>query len=222
MKALNIVAFAVAVAAASPVQAQSVDATIDRAVAAWAKVKSLRGNFEQIVTNPITGSSATARGKYVQEKPNRLSIRFSDPLTDAIVSDGKAIWIYLPSSTPGAVVKRPATDRSAVPIDPTGQFLDAPRSRYDITAAGTRTVDGHAAHGLQLVAKKGAAAPVAKAIVWVDDDDSLIREFEATEASGVVRHVKLTSVELNAPVEASMFSFTPPKGVKIVDQTKPN
>jgi outer membrane lipoprotein carrier protein len=224
MKTLSLVAFVTVLAAAptrGTVHAQSVDATIDRAVAAWAKVKTVRGNFEQIVSNPITASSATAKGKYVQEKPNRLSIRFSDPLTDAIVSDGKAIWIYLPSSTPGAVVKRPATDRSAVPIDPTSQFLDSPRSRYDITAAGTKVVDGHPAHGLQLVAKKGAGAPVAKAIVWVDDDDSLIREFEATEASGVVRHVKLTSVELNVPVETGVFSFTPPRGVKIVDQTKP-
>jgi outer membrane lipoprotein carrier protein len=137
------------------------------------------------------------------------------------VSDGKALWVYLPSSTPGAVVKRPATDRSAVPIDPTSQFLDAPRSRYDITPAGTKIVDGHPAHALQLVAKKGVSAPVAKAIVWVDDDDSLIREFQATDANGVVRHVKLTSIELNVPIDASAFSFTPPKGVKIVDQTKP-
>ena len=31
--------------------AQSVDATIDRAVAAWGKVKTVRGTFEQTVTN---------------------------------------------------------------------------------------------------------------------------------------------------------------------------
>jgi outer membrane lipoprotein carrier protein len=217
----HIVALGAMIVLATPVQAQNVDATIDRAVAAWSKVKTLRGSFEQVVTNPLTGSSATAKGKYVQEKPNRLSIRFSDPLSDAIVSDGKALWVYLPSSTPGAVVKRPAADRSSVPIDPTSQFLDAPRSRYDITPAGTKVVDGHPAHALQLVAKKGVSAPVAKAIVWVDDDDSLIREFEATDANGVVRHVKLTSIELNVPIDASAFSFTPPKGVKIVDQTKP-
>jgi outer membrane lipoprotein carrier protein len=219
MRAFGVVALALSVAAV-PVRAQSVDATIDRAVAAWAKVKSVRGSFEQTVTNPITGSSATAKGKYAQEKPNRLSIRFSDPLTDAIVSDGKALWVYLPSSTPGAVVKRPAADRSAVPIDPTSQFLDAPKSRFDISAAGTKTVDGHPSRGLLLVAKKGGNAPVAKATVWVSDDDSLIREFEATEHGGVVRHVKLTSLELNVPVDASVFTFTPPKGVKIVDQSK--
>ena len=205
---------------AAPLPAQSVDATIDRAVAAWARVKTVRGTFEQTVTNSLTGGSATARGKYAQEKPNRLSIRFSDPATDAIVSDGKVLWVYLPNSAPGQVIKRPATDRAAVPIDLTGQFLDAPKSKYDISAAGARTVDGHAAHGLSLTPKKGTQGTFTRATVWVDDDDSLIREFESTEASGVTRHIRLTSLETNMPVDASLFSFTPPKGTRIVDQSK--
>jgi len=87
-------------ALAAPAGAQSVDATIDRAVAAWAKVKTVRGNFEQTVSNQLTGGTANAKGKFVQEKPNRLAIRFSDPSSDAIVADGKVVWVYLPSSTP--------------------------------------------------------------------------------------------------------------------------
>jgi outer membrane lipoprotein carrier protein len=201
--------------------AQSVDATIDRAVAAWAKVTTVRGTFEQTVSNSLTGSSASARGDYVQERPNRLAIRFTGPDSGAIVSDGKAVWVFLPSSAPGQVVKRPATDRSASPIDLTGQFLDAPRTKYDISAAAPRTVDGHATHGLTLIPKKGATAPFSKATVWVDDDDSLIREFEETEPSGVTRHVHITSIQTNAPVDRGAFSFTIPKGVRVVDQTKP-
>lgn len=200
--------------------AQSVDATIDRAVAAWAKVTTVRGTFDQTVSNSLTGSSATARGDYTQERPNRLAIRFTAPDSGAIVSDGKAVWVYLPSSAPGQVVKRPATDRSATPIDLTGQFLDAPRTKYDISAAGTRIVDGHTTRGLLLVPKKGATAPFSKATVWVDDDDSLIREFEETEPSGVTRHVHITSIQTNVPVDRGAFVFAIPKGVKVVDQTK--
>ena len=96
--------------------AQATD-PIDRAVAAWAKVKTVKGTFEQTVTNSITGTSATSRGEYVQERPNRLAIRFTQPDGGAIVADGKVLWVYLPSSSPGQVVKRPATDRRAVPID---------------------------------------------------------------------------------------------------------
>jgi outer membrane lipoprotein carrier protein len=205
--------------AAGTARAQSVTSTIDRATAAWAKVKTVRGTFDQTVTNPLVGSSASARGDYAQERPNRLAIRFHAPMSDAIVADGKAVWIYLPSSAPGQVIKRSAADRASVPIDLTGQFLDSPRERYDIAAAGTRTVDGHAAHALTLVPKTNRPAPFTTATVWIDDDDSLIREFEETENSGVVRYVHLTSVETNVVVDRAAFTFVAPAGVKIVDQT---
>ncbi|HXT18428.1 MAG TPA: outer membrane lipoprotein carrier protein LolA [Gemmatimonadaceae bacterium] len=209
--------------AASPVcaqSAQSVDGILDRAVGAWAKVHTVRGAFEQTVTNPLTGSSATARGDFSQERPNRLAIRFSRPDSGAIVADGKYLWVYLPSTAPGQVIKRAATDRGSVPIDVTGQFLDAPKSKYDITAAGTRTVSGHPAHGLALVAKQGASSPVLRATVWVDDDDSFIREFESTEQSGITRHVRLTTLEVNEPVAREAFVFSVPKGARVIDQTK--
>lgn len=204
---------------AASAHAQTADAIVDRAVAAWAKVKTARGSFEQTVSNPLTTSTATARGTFVQDRPNRIAIRFSDPASDAIVSDGKAVWIYLPSSSPGRVIKRAATD-GAVPIDLTGQFLESPHARYDITSAGTATANGHPAHVLKLVAKKGANAPVTKATIWVDDDDSLIREFESTENSGVTRHIRITDLAVNTPVAREAFAFSVPAGVTVVDQTK--
>lgn len=217
------IALAALAAAAAPLTAPLSAQTdpIDRAVTAWAKVKTVKGTFEQTVSNSLTGTSASSRGEYVQERPNRLAIRFQQPDGGAIVSDGKILWVYLPSSTPGQVIKRTATDRSAVPIDFTGQFLESPKSKYDITPAGTKTVDGHAAHGFKVIPKPGTSSAFTTASVWVDDDDSLIREFEGTESSGVTRHIKITALELNPAVERSAFTFTPPSGVKVVDQTKP-
>ena len=203
------------------IRAQTVDATVNRAVAAWERVKAVSGSFEQTVTNSLTGTSATSRGDYIQERPNRLAIRFAAPMTDAIIADGQVVWIYLPSSNPGQVFKRPATDRSALPIDPTGQFLESPRTKYDITGAGARAVDGRASHGLVLVPKSGVTAPFTKATVWVSDDDALVREFEFVESNGVTRKIRITKIELNPPVYRSSFAFTVPKGVKVVDQTKP-
>jgi len=204
-------------ATSAHMQAQATE-PVDRAVAAWAKVRTVRGTFEQTVSNPLVDSKATTHGEYAQERPNRLSIRFSAPQTDAIVSDGQVLWVYLPSSAPGQVIKRPATDRASVPIDLTGQFLDAPRAKYTIAPVGTKTVDGHATHAFTLTPKPGTSATFTKATVWIDDDDSLIREFESTEASGVVRHVHLTSVQVNAPVDRATFTFKIPKGAKVVDQ----
>ena len=219
---LGVAAAVAAAVATAPLRAQTAaDAPIDRAVAAWAEVRTVKGTFEQTVSNSLTGTSATARGEYVQERPNRLAIRFLQPASDAIVADGKFVWLYLPTSAPGQVIKRSATDRASLPIDLTGQFLDAPRARYDITPLGPRAAAGRPAHGFELVAKKGAPAPFTRATVWVDDEDSFVRDFEETEPSGVTRHIVLTSFEPNVPVNRAAFTFTVPKGVKVVDQTHP-
>ena len=100
--------------AASTLSGQSSDQVLDHAVKSWAKVKTARATFEQTVTNALTGSSATARGDFQQQRPHRLAIRFTDPAGDRIVADGASVWVYLPSSAPGQVVKRSASDATAI------------------------------------------------------------------------------------------------------------
>lgn len=206
------------VAGAVSAGAQSVDVTLDRAVDAWSKVRTARATFEQTLTNSLTGSSANARGEFQEQRPNKLAIRFTDPDGGRIVSDGAFVWVYLPSSTPGQVIKRRATDANAISIDITGEFLDNPRAKYDVTAGGTGTIAGHAAHELQLVPKTGHQTSFDRARVWVDDDDGFIRQFEVVEPSGLTRRIRITSLEVNAPVDRAAFSFTPPPGVRIVER----
>jgi outer membrane lipoprotein carrier protein len=220
--ALGIAARVLGAQSTDPSTALGTGATIDRAVSAWKSVRTTRGTFEQTVSNTLTGGTAKARGEFQQERPNKLAIRFTDPAGDAIVADGRAVWIYLPSSSPGQVVKRPATDRSAVPIDFTAQFLEAPRAKYDVSDGGAQSVEGRATHVLHLVPKKGSSSPFTHATVWVDDQDGLIRQFEVVETTGVTRRIHLTALKTNAPVDASAFSFSVPKGVKVVDQSSPS
>lgn len=198
--------------------AQSPEATLDRAANAWSKMKSARASFEQTLTNSLTGSSATAQGEFQEQRPNKLSIRFTDPAGDRIVSDGSWVWVYLPSSAAGQVIKRRATDESALPIDITGEFLDNPRSKYDVSAAGAGSVEGHAAHELVLVPKAGRSAPFQRARVWVDDDDGLVRQFEVSDANGLTRRIRITSLDVNVPVDRAAFTFTVPPGVRVVER----
>ena len=206
------------VAIAPGLTAQTTDQVLDHAVTTWAKVKTARASFEQTVTNVLTGSTANARGEFQEQRPHRLSIRFTEPSGDRIVLDGQSVWIYLPSSAPGQVVKRSMTDASAVPLDITGEFLTDPRAKYDVTGGGSGTIAGHAARQLTLVPKSGTQAPFTKATIWVDDDDGLIRQFEVVESSGVTRRLRITSLELNVPVDRGAFTFTPPQGVRVLER----
>ena len=198
--------------------AQSTDPAIDRATAAWAKVKTARGSFDQTVTNALTGSSATAHGEFKQQRPNKLAIRFTEPAGDRIVADGKSVWIYLPSSAPGQVLKRAASDEGAAPIDLTGQFLDGATTKYDIVPGGSQSIGGRAAKQVTLTPKATSTVPFSKATVWVDDQDALIRQFEVVEPNGLTRRVRITTLDVNVPVDRDAFNFRVPQGARVVER----
>ena len=102
---------AMALPADAPLSAQSVadaEAAYARVMKSWSTTRTLQANFDQTITNPILGRTVASRGVFVQERPNRVSITFTEPAGDRIVGDGKSLWVYLPSSTPGQVLKLPA------------------------------------------------------------------------------------------------------------------
>ncbi len=205
----------IAFSSAAP-RIEPVDSVMARAVAVWSKVKTLRATFEQTITNPITGSAMLSRGELQQRKPNRLAITFSEPAGDRIIADGAHVWLYLPSSTPGQVIRMTTAQAGASNTDLIGQFLDTPRSRYEITDAGDEQVSGRATRALVLVAKPGQSLPFIRAKVWIDAKDSFIRQFESTDRNGVSRKVRLLTMTPNAAVDSAAFRFRVPSGVRVV------
>lgn len=216
MKKLSyFIALALAVA---PIvaQAQNPQDILDRAASAYARLTSMRADFRQTLTNPLTGSTETTTGVIMRQKPNLLTISFTSG--DRVTADGRTLWAYLPSSAPGQVMKMPYTDGNAGNVDPADQFLDSPRTRYNVTSAGTAVVAGHKTHAVNLIPKHQNSA-FTRGKVWIDDADYSIRQFEVENANGLTRKVVITSFTANPALERGAFRFVVPKGAKIVDKS---
>src|SRR5215210_1806385 len=137
MRTLMVSALAATLVTTAPPRTQGgAEAAIDKAVAAYGKVKTARATFEQTLTNPLTGTTVISRGELQQKQPGRLSVRFTDPKGDVIVADGRAVWIYLPSTNPGQVIKMSRGQGDAGFVDPAAAFLSAPRDKYTLADAG--------------------------------------------------------------------------------------
>jgi outer membrane lipoprotein carrier protein len=196
-------------------RAQSADAIIDRAAAAYARLNSMRAEFRQTLTNTLTGNTQTTSGVILRRKPNLLSINFESG--DRVAADGSTLWFYLPSSAPGQVIRMPYSGENTSAVDPADQFLNSPRTRFTVSSAGTAALGGRATHAITLVPKRSNPA-FTTAKVWIDDDDSSIRQFDLETANGLKRHVVITSFTPNPDLSRASFRFSIPKGVKIVDQ----
>jgi len=197
-------------------QASPADQAIDAAVAAYADIRTARATFEQTIQNPLLGRSLSSRGSFEQQRPDRFVFRFTEPKGDVIVSDGKFVWVYLPSSEPGQVIRQPVGKGPGGSLDLIGEFFSNPRSRYAVADGGPATIDGRVLRIVTLTPKSGEAAFV-RARVWIDPTDGSLAQFEAEEPSGVTRLVRITSFTKNVAVAPNAFTFQVPKGVRVVD-----
>ena len=202
---------------ATSLVAQRPDATLQRAVSAYSSAETISARFDQTVTNPLTDRTLSTSGELMRRRPNLLSISFSGTDPDRIVADGSNLWVYLPSSAPGQVIKLPsAAAQSGMMVDPMGQILSAPAGSYVITDAGTAVITGRATHAITLVPRSRAAL-FTKATLWIDDADGLVRQLESTEPSGLVRKVTVTRFRTNVAIPRSAFQFTPPANTRVID-----
>jgi outer membrane lipoprotein carrier protein len=182
------------------------------------QARTVRATFEQTLKNPLTGTEARATGELLLEQPNRMAVTFTNPSGDRVVSDGKWLWVYLPSSAPNQVIKLPAKSKGISGVDMVGELLTAPTSRYDVADAGAATLAGRSTRAVTLTPKADGGA-IAKATVWIDDADASLRQFEVTDANGLVRTVRMISWTANASVPSGAFRFTVPSGVRVLDQS---
>lgn len=195
--------------------AQTAETIIDRAASAYSGLSSMRAEFRQTLTNPLTGSTMSTSGELIRRKPNLLSISFNNG--DRVAADGSTLWVYLPSSVPGQVIRVPYTGGNAGSVDPAGQFLDSPRTRYTVTSAGSATVGGRTTKVLNLVPRRKNDA-ISQAKLWIDDKDYTLRQLEVESANGLKRRVLITSFTANPQLDRSRFRFNVPRGAKVVDQ----
>lgn len=186
-----------------------------RASASFDTVKTIQADFTQIIDNPMLGDPDTTRGKLYQQRPNFFAMRFTEPKDDRVVADGRRLWLYTPSSTPGQVI------RSAIPGEGTtgpnliGQFVERPRERYD-----ARHVRRDSVADVDVIALTPRATdlPYTGATIWVSRKDALVRKLEIVESSGQRRTIILRNVVVNRPIAGREFRFSPPAGSQVVDQ----
>lgn len=190
---------------------------LDHASSAYQTVQTLTADFVQVITNPMIGEPDTTRGRLFQLKPNRFAMRFSDPAGDRIVADGRYLWLYTPSTTPGQVIRSRIPETGTTGPNLIGQFVERPRDRY--SARWVRS-DSTATGWIDVVAltPRDSSLPYSGAVLWVTRNDGVVRRIEIAEANGQQRTIGLRQVQVNVTVPSREFRFAPPAGVTVVDQ----
>jgi outer membrane lipoprotein carrier protein len=202
---------------ATGARAQDASAIVGRSSRVYRSLSSLKADFVQVIDNPMI-DSAESRGTLVQAGPDKLAMRFTDPPGEAIVIDGRYVWLYTPSTTPGQVIRMPVPSGGPVyGYNMLGWLLDRPAERYTASYLRTDRLNGRSVDVVQLVPAV-PDLPFERAVLWLDRDDGLPRRLEITEHSGATRTLTLSKVRVNQSVPEKTFAFEVPGGVRVVDQ----
>jgi len=190
---------------------------LDRASQSYQTIRTLAAEFTQVVANPLIGGADTTHGKLYQMRPSRFAMRFTSPRGDRIVADGRHLWLYTPSTTPGQVIRAAIPETGTTGPNLIGQFVERPRERYRARYLRADSLPDGLADVVALT-PRATDVPYSEAVVWIDRDDGLVRRVEIAETSGQRRTVALTRLVVNRGVPSREFTFAPPAGLRVVDQ----
>lgn len=185
------------------------------AAAKFAIAKTMRAGFEQTLISPVSPTPRTSRGELMQRPPNRFAFRFTDPMGDAVVSDGEALWVYLPSTAKGQVLKLPFEMGGA--FDVVARLLANPGDRTQVRVIPESERVGGEAVTVFALTPRPAGAPFETAKVWIGAD-KLVRQIEVVEPGGLRRRMRFINMRLGVALPKRAFAFDVPPGVRIVDQ----
>lgn len=211
------------------------DETADRLTEARLKageVKSYQAEFTLTVIEE-NQTPTTLKGTVWYQRPDKRRIEFAPPVTEdvaeLVVSNGAFEWQYFPTTqavykTDWAAVQSAGVAADALELRGLHQpFIDTkPETIRLVTtkADGPETLYVFEAEPAATLAAEAPFAP-GRLRIEVGAEDGLTRRLTMTDAQGrEVLVQQYTAIQVNVPVAASQFEFTPPVGARVEDISK--
>ncbi len=170
-------------------------------------LKTLQAGFTQTQFDDKMRQLEVASGEFSLQKPGKFRWEYKQPYNQQIIADGKSLWIYDPELE--QVVLKPLDQAlGATPIALlTGE--KPLQEQFNIVELGN--IDGREFLQLEPKIKDTDYGMMLLAL-----SDKGLEAMELKDRLGQVTRIELQRPKLNGPVEDSLFSFKPPKGVDIV------
>ncbi|MBV8361133.1 MAG: outer membrane lipoprotein chaperone LolA [Deltaproteobacteria bacterium] len=181
---------------------------LDRVQQHYQETKSFSAKFDETITR--TGAAPLYRsGMIYYEKPGKLRWEFEGSQPETIVSDGKTIYDYDPALN--QVVETPLAQASR--SNAAAAFLlGVGNVKRDFQAEAVMAPGSSGLVHVALTPKQEGQRIEA----GIDRKTYNIATLSIGDAMGNRTNLSFSNIELNRPLRASQFTFTPPDGADIV------
>lgn len=201
MKIHTLLASACALLAAGSLQA----AAIPQLKAFIASTNTLSADFQQVVTSKNKRSEAA--GTLSIARPGKFLWVYSKPYDQIIDGDGKRLWIY--DKELAQVTTRPLN--AALGSSPAALLAgsNAIERDYVLKEAGI-------AAGLEWLTATPRKDENTFRSIRMGFRGNVLQVMELADTFGNITRITFSNLKKNPPLPASLFRFTPPKGVDVM------
>jgi len=190
----------------------TVDEVVAKVKASYANATSLTCDVRRVTASGMLGQRRVVRGTLRMLLPEMFRIDYVSPYEQSLICNGETVWIYTPQNE--QVVVSSVTDYQEREM--LGNLIGYFERDYTYEDAGRAEVDGRPTMVLKMVARSDEVAyPGGR--LWVDTERWLPAEVELTDDIGNTISYRLSNIKLNQSLSKSIFSFTPPEGVEVIE-----
>ena len=154
----------------------------------------------------------TAKGDCSIERPGRFRWNYREPYQQVIVSDSSKLWIY-DEDLAQVTVNTVSADAPGTPAELLSAQFDV-ATRYTVAHLGP--LEGYDWYRLH---PKGAKTQFQEVELGFADHE--IKAMRLKDNLGQTTLLHFEAVKRNAPMAQTLFQFTPPAGVDVVEGSAP-
>jgi len=185
---------------------------IDRVQKTVKELKTLTCSFEQEYVWKETGKIRTIAGILEVKEPYKLRVEYP---AQTIVVDGKTVWWYIPKNNQVTIQNFEEGDEMfPTPYGIFRKYIARKDAPGKAVIEGTEKIDNRPCLKLHLGAGPEDDSDVT---VWIDTEHNFPVKSVEKLANGDVNTYLLKDVNLDKPINDTVFTFAVPEGVDVVD-----
>lgn len=178
-------------------------------------LQSMRSHFTEDYHG--AGMSRSESGTLYLKKPGKMRWEYDEPRKKLFLSDGKTAWFYVPGEQQARKAPVSKLDDIRSPL----RFLLGKtklRKEFDQLGIAPNIKAQNAGDIVLRGSPKGMEDRVSLVILEVTPEGRIDR-IEIEEIDGALTDFRFTDTQENQPVADTLFHFTPPAGVEVVEGT---
>jgi outer membrane lipoprotein carrier protein len=181
----------------------------------FSEMESYQADFK--IMSEKSGNKSNRSGRINYKAANRMLIEFSNPPGQKIVSDGKSMWIYIPSMN--VVAEQDLkSDSGSIFSSATGSGLRSLFSKYHYKFASKtqpeKQTDGSLQYTLFLKQKESRSG-FRTIKLWISED-FIIKKASGESSTGKIIEIQFSNMKTNVALQNGLFQFDIPSQAKII------